>query len=52
MTCDPKCVDGVRPVSRLTYDEAAELSYFGAKILHHSAVDPVKKKTSHFTFTI
>ncbi|MDI3495804.1 aspartate kinase [Pseudothermotoga elfii] len=44
MTCDPKCVDGVQPVSRLTYDEAAELSYFGAKILHHSAVDPVKKK--------
>lgn len=44
MTCDPKCVDGVKPVRRLNYDEAAELSYFGAKILHHASVDPVRKK--------
>ncbi|WP_041081873.1 aspartate kinase [Thermotoga profunda] len=44
MTCDPKYVDGVRPVRRLNYDEAAELSYFGAKILHHASVDPVRKK--------
>ncbi|MFN4189779.1 MAG: aspartate kinase [Pseudothermotoga sp.] len=44
MTCDPKYVDEVKPVRRLNYDEAAELSYFGAKILHHASVDPVRKK--------
>lgn len=45
MTCDPKYVDGVKPVRKLNYDEAAELSYFGAKILHHASVDPVRKKS-------
>jgi len=44
MTCDPKCVKGVKPVKKLNYDEAAELSYFGAKILHHATVDPIRKK--------
>lgn len=44
MTCDPKHVANVKPVRDLNYDEAAELSYFGAKILHHAAVDPVRKK--------
>jgi len=44
MTSDPKIVPGVKSVEKLNYDEAAELSYFGAKILHHAAVDPVRKK--------
>ncbi len=44
MTCDPKYVEKVKPVRKLNYDEAAELSYFGARILHHAAVDPVRKK--------
>jgi len=44
MTSDPKIVKGVKSVEKLNYDEAAELSYFGAKILHHAAVDPVRKK--------
>ncbi len=44
MTSDPKIVSGVKSVEKLNYDEAAELSYFGAKILHHAAVDPVRKK--------
>jgi len=44
MTCDPRCVKGVKPVKRLNYDEAAELSYFGARILHPTAVDPVRQK--------
>ena len=34
MTSDPKIVPGVKSVEKLNYDEAAELSYFGAKILH------------------
>ncbi|AEH50619.1 aspartate kinase [Pseudothermotoga thermarum] len=45
MTCDPKYVKGVKPVKMLNYDEAAELSYFGAKILHHASVDPLRKKS-------
>ena len=31
---DPRFVEGTYPISRLTYNEAAELAYFGAKILH------------------
>jgi len=44
MTCDPKHVNNVKPVRSLSYDEAAELSYFGAKILHHATVEPLRKK--------
>lgn len=44
MTCDPKHVKNVKPVKMLSYDEAAELSYFGAKILHHATVEPLRKK--------
>lgn len=44
MTCDPKHVSNVKPVRSLSYDEAAELSYFGAKILHHATVEPLRKK--------
>lgn len=44
MTCDPKHVSNVKPVRLLSYDEAAELSYFGAKILHHATVEPLRKK--------
>lgn len=44
MTCDPKHVENVKPVRHLSYDEAAELSYFGAKILHHATVEPLRKK--------
>lgn len=34
MTADPKAVKSAHTVKELSYDEAAELSYFGAKILH------------------
>jgi len=44
MTCDPKYVDGVKRMRTLSYGEAAELSYFGARILNHSAVEPVRRK--------
>lgn len=39
---DPRYVEGTRPVSRLHFEEAAELAYFGAKILHPSCVLPAK----------
>lgn len=39
---DPRYVDGTRPVGALHFEEAAELAYFGAKILHPSCVLPAK----------
>lgn len=39
---DPRFVDGTEPVSELHYEEAAELAYFGAKILHPTCVLPAK----------
>lgn len=39
---DPRYVDGTAPVSALHFEEAAELAYFGAKILHPSCVLPAK----------
>ncbi|MBB3698748.1 aspartate kinase [Flammeovirga yaeyamensis] len=41
---DPRFVEGTKAVECLTYDEAAELAYFGAKILHPLTVLPAKKK--------
>ena len=38
---DPRFVDETHPISHLTYNEAAELAYFGAKILHPQTVSPV-----------
>ena len=39
---DPRFVDGTEPVSQLHFEEAAELAYFGAKILHPTCVLPAK----------
>ena len=39
---DPRFVDGTRPVEHLHFAEAAELAYFGAKILHPTCVLPAK----------
>jgi len=44
MSCDPKFVKEAKPIRQLSYAEAAELSYFGAKILHHSAIEPASKR--------
>lgn len=41
-TGDPRYVTNTHPVSRLHFEEAAELAYFGAKILHPSCVLPAK----------
>jgi aspartate kinase len=34
MTADPRLVKTALPVNEVTYDEAAELAYFGAEVLH------------------
>lgn len=39
---DPRYVEGTRPVSELHFEEAAELAYFGAKILHPSCILPAR----------
>ncbi len=39
---DPRFVENTRPVSELHFEEAAELAYFGAKILHPTCVLPAK----------
>jgi aspartate kinase len=40
---DPRVVNKTRPIEKLTFDEAAELAYFGAKILHPSSIEPARK---------
>ena len=41
---DPRIVKRTFPVSELTFEEAAELAYFGAKILHPSTITPAKMR--------
>ncbi|GAA4316223.1 aspartate kinase [Mucilaginibacter gynuensis] len=40
---DPRIVKGTQPIAQLSFDEAAELAYFGAKILHPQSVFPAQK---------
>jgi len=44
MSADPKIVANAKSIEKITYDEVAELSYFGAKVLHPIAVHPLKEK--------
>ena len=39
---DPRYVTDTQPVRNLSFDEAAELAYFGAKILHPTCILPAK----------
>ncbi len=44
MTCDPRvCPDALR-VKVISFEEAAELAYFGAKVLHPATILPAVKK--------
>ncbi|SDX97006.1 aspartate kinase [Lutibacter oricola] len=40
---DPRFVDNTHAISNLSFDEAAELAYFGAKILHPQTVMPARE---------
>jgi aspartate kinase len=40
---DPRIVKGTQPIAHLSFDEAAELAYFGAKILHPQSVFPAQR---------
>ncbi|MBO6190680.1 MAG: aspartate kinase [Alloprevotella sp.] len=39
---DPRVVEGTKPVRQLNFEEAAELAYFGAKILHPTCIQPAR----------
>ena len=39
---DPRIVDKTQPIHQLQFEEAAELAYFGAKILHPTCIQPAK----------
>ena len=45
---DPRIVGSTRPVEHLSFDEAAELAYFGAKILHPASIWPAQ----HFNIPV
>lgn len=43
-TCDPRFVPDAKPIPQLSFQEATELAYFGAKVLHPSTTKPASKK--------
>lgn len=45
LTSDPRIVDGARPVTRLTFEEATELAFFGATVLHPLSMQPAAEYT-------
>ncbi len=40
MTCDPRVVSGAHSIEHMSYEEASELSYFGAKVIHPRTMIP------------
>jgi aspartokinase/homoserine dehydrogenase 1 len=44
MTCDPRIVPNARSIRQLSYEEVAELAYYGAKVLHPKTVIPAIQK--------
>ncbi|KAL0381846.1 UNVERIFIED_CONTAM: Aspartokinase, chloroplastic [Sesamum angustifolium] len=43
LTCDPNIYPRAAPVPLLTFDEAAELAYFGAQVLHPQSMRPARE---------
>ncbi|MDZ7771411.1 MAG: aspartate kinase [Balneolaceae bacterium] len=43
-TCDPRVVEGARPIPALSFREATELAWFGAKVLHPSTLKPASAR--------
>jgi aspartate kinase len=44
MTVDPRLVPGARVLPEVSFEEAAELAYFGAKVLHPATIKPAVEK--------
>ncbi|QKG58553.1 bifunctional aspartate kinase/homoserine dehydrogenase I [Hymenobacter sp. BRD128] len=45
LTADPRLVRSARPIARISYEEAMELSHFGAKVLYAPTVQPVRRRS-------
>jgi aspartate kinase len=43
LTADPRIVKAAQTVSEVTYDEASELAFFGAQVLHPRSMQPCRK---------
>lgn len=43
LTCDPNICPQAKPVPDLTFEEAAELAYFGAQVLHPQSMRPARE---------
>ncbi len=44
LTADPRVVPNARSLNELSYEEVAELAYYGAKVLHPKTVTPAIEK--------
>jgi aspartate kinase len=44
LTADPRIVPEARPVEELTYGEASELAYYGAKVIHPATIQPAVER--------
>ena len=44
MTADPRIVPNAQPISEVSFQEASELAYFGAKVLHPLTIKPAVEK--------
>ncbi|MFH0897325.1 MAG: aspartate kinase, partial [Candidatus Bathyarchaeota archaeon] len=44
MTADPKITPNAKAIPMISYGEAMEMAYFGAKVLHPEALEPVAEK--------
>ena len=44
LTADPRVVEGALRLSRLSFEEAAEMAHFGAKVLHPQTIEPAVRK--------
>lgn len=45
MSADPREIDEARVIPHMSYDEVAELAYFGARILHARMIEPLRERT-------
>ena len=44
MTCDPTLIKTARPLPKLAFEEASELAYYGAEVLHPATMVPAMKR--------
>ncbi len=45
MTCDPRITPHIRTIERISFHEASELAFFGAKVLHPETIWPAVEKS-------